>query len=132
MPSRPFKSCSYPGCPELVQGVRYCLVHEERERKRTQKIDDSRRGSSTSRGYNSRWSRASKAFLARPENQFCKLRLPGCTDFADTTDHIDPVDGANDPKFWDRDNWQASCAHCNRLKGHRNIKGEGFKGEGFK
>jgi len=107
MPPKIKKECSHPGCHELTI-ERYCPECQEKYGKQEQKAYDKRRGSSASRGYGSRWSKASKAFLSKPENQFCVLRLPGCTGIADTTDHIDPVDGPNDPKFWNRDNWQPS------------------------
>ena len=57
------------------------------------------------------------------ENQFCSLRLPGCTFIAQCVDHIDPPDGPDDPRFWDKNNHQPACIHCNSVKGHRKIVG---------
>jgi 5-methylcytosine-specific restriction protein A len=89
-----------------------------------QKRYDKQRGTPTQRGYNYRWAQYSKSFLNEPENQFCKLQLPGCKNIAECVDHIDPPNGADDPRFWDATNHQAACIHCNSVKGHRNIKGE--------
>jgi 5-methylcytosine-specific restriction endonuclease McrA len=63
---------------------------------------DKRRPSASLRGYDSKWQRESKAYLARPENRLCAC---GCGRLADMVDHIIPHRG--DMKlFWSRSNWQ--------------------------
>lgn len=120
MPTRPARSCAQPGCPMLTR-ERYCPQHKKEETRRY----DAKRGSAHERGYTSRWNRYSKWFLSQPDNVFCKLQLPGCTNLSKCVDHIDPPNGPNDPRFWDLKNHQGACIHCNSVKGHRKIIGEG-------
>ena len=115
---RPKRPCNFPGCAALVESGR-CEKHS----KQIQRQYDKQRGSSSERGYGSRWARYSKWFLSQSENVFCKLQLPGCTNLSECTDHIDPPDGPNDPRFWDRKNHQGSCLHCNSVKGHKKMVG---------
>lgn len=124
--------CSFPGCSRLAPASdRFCSVHiaqaraEADERRRAWlKRSDARRGSSRERGYTSAWNKYSKAFLSRPENQFCVLHLDGgCAVVAQCVDHIDPPDNARDPRFWDKSNHQPACIHCNSVKGHRYMVG---------
>jgi len=104
----------------------YCDKHKKQD----QRVRDKRRGTPHQRGYSYRWSLYSKAFLRNPDNVFCKLQLPGCTNLAGCVDHKDPPDGPDDPRFWDPNNHQAACIHCNSVKGHRMIKGEAEPFEG--
>lgn len=117
-PMKPLRPCSYPGCNQLVTSGR-CEKHTTQ----TQRQYDKQRGTPTERGYNSRWYRYSKLFLSRPENTFCKLQLPGCTNIAKCVDHIQAPNGADDPLFWQTSNHQASCIHCNSVKGHKTMVG---------
>lgn len=119
MPRRSPRFCSHPGCSRLVTDT-YCEEHAKLHEKQS----DVARDSSHKRGYNWRWRNYSKAFLRRPENQICKLHLPGCTILAECVDHIDPPDGPDDPRFWDKSNHQAACIRCNSVKGHKNIRGD--------
>lgn len=123
MPERIKKPCAKIGCPNITT-KQYCNEHMHLV-KDALKAYDKQRGSAYKRGYTKEWSRQAKAFLALPNNQFCKLRLKGCTGLAECPDHIIPVTGPDDPRFYDKTNWQASCNHCNRLKGNRTIVGEG-------
>jgi 5-methylcytosine-specific restriction protein A len=74
---------------------------------------DKRRPTAQQRGYDSKWRKESRAFLARPENRLCAC---GCGRIADCVDHIIPHRG--DRKlFWDRANWQplaSSPCHASR------------------
>jgi 5-methylcytosine-specific restriction protein A len=115
MSYRAKRPCSYPGCSKLVDKG-YCDKHKKQKENR---------GTAHQRGYNYRWSKYSKAFLSRPENVFCKLQLEGCTNIAQCVDHVIAVDGANDSNFWDVNNHQPACLHCNTLKGRKTIKGKG-------
>jgi 5-methylcytosine-specific restriction protein A len=67
MPKRASRTCSVPGCPNLVTDRRrsLCGVHQKEEWKR----QDALRGSSAQRGYGARWRQTSKAFLE--SNPWC-------------------------------------------------------------
>lgn len=120
MAQRAKKPCAYPGCRELVAGgERHCEVHK----KKVQQQADARRGSAHERGYTYRWRKYSAWFLRQPENAICKLQLQGCSRVSECVDHIDPPDGPDDPRFWDTNNHQGACIHCNSAKGHRKMEG---------
>lgn len=116
MPTRCKSLCRR--CKKLVDKPGLCEECKPKE----QRFWDKRRGSAHQRGYDSRWQKYSRAFLARPENQFCKLGLPGCTEFAECVDHVKPPKDKNDPLFWDKDNHQPACIHCNSVKGRKEIE----------
>ncbi|MBQ8129987.1 MAG: HNH endonuclease [Clostridia bacterium] len=124
MAHRSKRFCRCPGCSQLTSDPSgYCEDHrhlfDEQTRRR-----DLRRGTAKARGYDSRWARYSKAFLAQPGHQLCALRIDeGCAIVAQCVDHIDPPDGPRDPRFWDPANHQPACIHCNSVKGHRLIVG---------
>lgn len=68
---------------------------------------DKQRGTRSERGYDNRWIRARKAYLAKhPLCAYC-LRM-GRTTAALIVDHIKPHRG-NMVIFWDSGNWQALC-----------------------
>jgi 5-methylcytosine-specific restriction protein A len=118
------KMCGYSGCSRLVTPPeRYCERCKPKAQQQVRQRDQ-HRGSAYSRGYDYRWSKYSKLFLANPKNVFCKLQLPGCTNLAECPDHIDPPDGPDDPRFWDTNNHQPACLHCNSVKGHTKIEGK--------
>jgi 5-methylcytosine-specific restriction protein A len=120
MPNKPKRFCLYPGCPELTTKG-YCEKHRKQEMRQY----DKQRGSANDRGYTYRWSKYSQWFLRQPENLFCKLQLPGCTNLSECPDHIDPPDGPDDTRFWNPENHQGACLHCNSVKGHKKIVGKG-------
>ncbi|OMQ44938.1 HNH endonuclease [Ensifer sp. 1H6] len=78
------------------------------------------RGSASERGYNHRWSKASKTHLARsPLCVGCEAL--GRVEPATLVDHVDPHHGDPD-KFWDTSMWQASCKwHHDSVKQHLEI-----------
>lgn len=119
MPYKAKRPCCNPGCAELVDSG-YCDKHKRQQ----QRYEDQRRGTAHQRGYNSRWSRYAKFFLRQQGNQICKLRLDGCNYVAECVDHIEPHNG-DMVKFWDSNNHQAACIHCNSVKGNRTIRGDG-------
>lgn len=132
MASRSARFCKYENCSNIVTGsANYCNDHKAeaeaeaaRRKQAKQRRGDMRRGNSRDRGYTSAWSKYSKAFLARPENQFCVLRMDGgCAVVAQCVDHIDPPENATDPRFWNKANHQPACIHCNSVKGHRKLVG---------
>lgn len=101
--------CSEPGCPELVPyGTKYCDKHKALH------VGD--RKSAASRGYNSRWQKARRLFLQKPENVFCvECKKQGILKRAIVVDHIVPHRG-NQKLFWDESNWQALCKTCHDKK----------------
>ena len=118
--------CNHAGCFNLAGNSGYCEEHQqeaEQKIKERNRRADKYRGSAAARGYGYRWQKYSRAYLSKPGNQFCRLHLPGCTLIAECVDHIDPPDGPKDKKFWDKDNHQPACLHCNSVKGHRKIVG---------
>jgi 5-methylcytosine-specific restriction enzyme A len=81
----------------------------ERERKA---LVDRHRPNAMQRGYDGKWQKESKAFLALPGNERCAC---GCGRRADMVDH--KVAHKGDMKlFWDRANWQPMRLGCNSRK----------------
>lgn len=133
MANRAARFCKHNGCANIVRGEsNYCDAHRaeaeaeaQRRAQANQKRGDMCRGSSRERGYTTAWSKYSKAFLSKPENKFCCLRLDdGCAVVSQCVDHIDPPDNAKDKRFWDKSNHQPACIHCNSVKGHRFMIGK--------
>ncbi len=63
-----------------------------------------RRGSSTARGYDSRWRRLSERY--RRLVPYCELRYPGCARVAVDVDHRIPLRAAG------RSTWSNACSAC--------------------
>lgn len=94
------------------------------QRKRTaerQARADAQRPSARDRGYDARWEREAKAFLALPARRLCAC---GCGREADMVDHIIPHKG-DQRRFWDRSNWQPMNRRCNSRKAARDEGGFG-------
>lgn len=86
---------------------------DRQEQHQDAKIRDRWRGNSTARGYGHRWRRAAKTYLASADNLFCRR----CeTALATLVDHITPIQGADDPLFWEQSNWQPLCRRCHAIK----------------
>lgn len=101
MPWSARRPCRKLGCNKLsVRGKVYCEEHAELEGERM-------RGTAAERGYDKRWQRASRAYLAR--NPLCaQCRKEKKLTPATVVDHITPHRG--DRKlFWDPANWQGLC-----------------------
>ena len=82
---------------------------------------DQQRGTAASRGYDSRWSRYST--LYRKRHPLCVMCLAeGRTRASECVDHIEPVSGPDDPKFYDESNHQALCR---RHHSEKTAKGDG-------
>ncbi len=114
MPRRAASNCTRPGCAGVVRdGV--CTGCGPR-RKATDKAHDQRRGSSTSRGYGSRWRRLRMMFLrAHPLCADCSGA--GLTTAATDVHHIIAKrDGGADA--WE--NLEALCHSC-----HSTVTGAG-------
>jgi 5-methylcytosine-specific restriction protein A len=88
-----------------------------------------KRETAAKRGYGYRWQKYSAARL---------LRHPLCVDpdkrhkdvyvAAALTDHIVPVSGPEDSKFWESDNHQSLCWSCHSYKTAKEDGGFGHKG----
>ena len=100
MPTKPKIPCQHPGCPELVEpGKKYCERHKA--------LHSEEIRSASSRGYDSRWQRARKRFLAA--HPFCVMCLKeGRYEKATVVDHIIPHRG-DSKLFWDQCNLQSLC-----------------------
>ena len=67
------------------------------------------RGNAAQRGYDHRWRRASKAWLALPENLLCiDCTAEGREGLAEVVDHQIPHRGDME-LFWDESNWRPRC-----------------------
>lgn len=105
MPMKPPRIC---GCGKLVPSGVICACQIARNREA-----DQRRPSAADRGYDGKWRRESKAFLALPQNRLCACK---CGRVADMVDHIIPHRG-DMRLFWSRSNWQplaSSPCHASR------------------
>jgi 5-methylcytosine-specific restriction enzyme A len=82
-------------------------------RRASKAAHDRNRLTARQRGYDSKWERAAKQFLAQPQNRLCAC---GCGRVADMVDHIKPHRG-DMGLFWNRSNWQpmaGSPCHSSR------------------
>jgi len=114
MPMRPKRPCAHPGCPELVPyGARYCARHKGLHPEATR--------SAASRGYGSKWQRASREYLAK--HPLCVMCLDeGRARMATVVDHIRPHRG-DATLFWDPSNWQPLCKeHHDRKTGNEDSR----------
>lgn len=75
------------------------------------------RPNSAARGYGSRWRKYRLAFLSRHPVCAC-----GCGHGATDVDHIKPVDGPDDPLFWDPKNHQPLTHECHSRKTMAELK----------
>lgn len=109
--------CRHHGCPELTLEP-YCAKHKGE----AHRWQDEQRGSSTERGYDGKWRKARRRWLA--EHPLCaECDRHGRVTAANTVDHIIPHRG--DRKlFWRRSNWQSLCAACHNRKTAREMRGD--------
>ena len=109
MPMRAPRICS---CGHRVAGGAVCICQQ-----RKKVVRDQQRPSARDRGYDTKWQKESRAYLARPENRHCAC---GCGRIADCVDHILPHRG-DMRLFWNRANWQPlaqSPCHNSRKQSH--------------
>lgn len=108
MPSKPYKPCNELRCPNLTR-ERYCEDHKQNRNEY-----DKYRGSSSKRGYDSKWRKARNDYLIK--HPFCvECDKVGVINAATVVDHIIPHKG-DKQLFWDsKSNWQSLCEmHHNR------------------
>jgi 5-methylcytosine-specific restriction protein A len=114
--------CHKPACPNRKP----CPIEGHQPKARHTELD-SRRGLPKERGYDKRWDKASKGYLA--SNRLCvACHREGRVGAAVLTDHIVPVRERPD-LFWVRQNWQPLCrdhhADKTRREGVRNGRQAG-------
>lgn len=128
MPSALARACTTPGCPNVSYGGKCTSCRKQA---------DQRRGSAHARGYGRRWTETSR-LLRRTTLRYCGDRMPGAPPTTDSRcpqdryrrtlsqviDHIIPVTGPNDPRFWDSTNWQGLCDTCHNTKRQRESLGQ--------
>lgn len=86
MPRKPKRPCSYPGCPELVDG-RFCEKHAKQESRRYEKYD---RDSEKRKRYGRRWKRIRDRYIAaHPLCERCEKL--GSVNVAEEVHHIKPL-----------------------------------------
>ena len=104
--------CPTPGCGRITTGGLCAGCEADRQRR-----VDARRPSSSRRGYDERWRRASRAYLR--EHPLCECGLDccpnGCNQPAKHVDHRDGL-GPLGPRGYDRSNWQALAHGCHSRK----------------
>lgn len=129
--------CAAPGCSSLVPKGR-CQAHQRHQ----QRTYDQIRGTAAQRGYDSHWGRYRARFLA--EHWYCGARpdnLPPTghsrclaqgqylvrspTGRPSVVDHIIPVSGPDDPRFYDPTNHQHLCWECHQRKRQREAIASG-------
>ena len=108
LPYKPKKECGYPGCPKLIPaGMPYCTEHKRVEQKRY----DKERGTAAQRGYDARWQRYRKQYIA--EHPLC-INFDECHNPTTVVDHKQPASKGGD--FWDPNNHQPMCKSCHDRK----------------
>lgn len=68
---------------------------------------DKTRPTARARGYDARWEKEAKAFLAQPENEYCSCGSP-----ATLVRHVISIRRAPQLRM-NRNNWLPGCARCN-------------------
>jgi 5-methylcytosine-specific restriction protein A len=128
MPAALLRACSSSGCPTLVRSGR-CTEHERAK----QQAYDNARGTSSERGYGSRWRKYRDWFLAKwrtcgakpkgsPDTQDSQCKAMGRIVAATVVDHIVPVSGPQDPTFYKPECHQALCDACHNAKRQRESR----------
>jgi len=114
MPQKPMRPCRFPGCPHLTDDKSgYCPEHLKQTRRR----QDKERGTSTQRGYNYRWQRYRRAYLAaHPLCVLCLKKKPEVVREATVIHHVD-----RNPKNNEKSNLIALCDECHRNEHRQEI-----------
>lgn len=118
--NKPKRPCCFKGCKNYQEIGSYCKEHYEQRKRAMIKRrfewlkEHSARTNSNDKGYNSAWSRASKAYLK--QHPLCaECMRHGILTPATEVDHIIPHKGNKD-LFWDSSNWQSLCHSCHSKK----------------
>lgn len=120
---RALRECGHPGCHTLTR-ENYCDKHKQLHIRSQKEFE---RESPTKRGYNYKWTKARKVFLAQhPVCECPECKASGHPLPANVVDHIIPHRG-NQNLFWDENNWQAMNKRCHDKKTARENGGFGNK-----
>ncbi|WP_082342771.1 HNH endonuclease signature motif containing protein [Vulgatibacter incomptus] len=115
MAQSPDRPCSFPGCPNLVQGFRVfrCPEHPYERDTLNDAAYDQKRGSASQRGYDHAWKKLRDSHLSK--HPLCALCLSsGRVRAAFLVDHIrELIDGG---ARLDPSNLQSLCSPCHSLK----------------
>lgn len=105
------KICAHPGCRSLsLENDDRCIRHKNDKR---HGWESSRQGSSTKRGYGSKWRKLRKLVLERDMYVCVLCRKNNIVKYATDVDHIKPkAQGGSD----DIENLQSLCRACHRKK----------------
>ncbi len=125
MPTACKRPCAHPRCTELVTSGR-CPKHQKAK---AQAYDD-RRGTASSRGYGTRWTKYRAWFLEQnpccgdrphgfPQTGDSQCVTQGLSVMATVVDHVIPVTGPGDPSFYTPAAHQALCESCHNAKRQR-------------
>lgn len=109
MPSKGGRVCGH--CNQVHQPGERCPLTKAMDDERKARFDKTR-PSARQRGYDTKWQKESKAFLAMPRNRLCAC---GCGRAANMVDHRIAHKGSQ-TLFWDRANWQPMNSHCHNTK----------------
>jgi 5-methylcytosine-specific restriction endonuclease McrA len=128
MPATLARACSHYGCSHSAP----CPDHGQQAKALAY---DDRRGSASSRGYDRHWRQYTQQFRNTlvlkgvSRAGLCGARLPGTPETADSqcqasgyvtigtvVDHIVPISGRYDPRFYDPTNHQLLCDRCHNVK----------------
>ena len=118
-------------CRGLTTG-RYCTPCSKAWKQTTQQAHDEKRGTASSRGYDARWSKWRRWVIGEYKLVFCGDRPPGAPMTDDSRcllakpqriyrvgtqlDHIEPIDGPDDPRRLNATAVQLLCLTCDRRK----------------
>ena len=112
--------CRHPHCGQLLSTPGYCSAHQADAliaKRTTSRLNDIRRGSSTSRGYTYRWTKVRNAYIK--QHVLCvHCRQAGRLTEATEVDHIIPVQ-VDPNRMYDESNWQSLCKPCHTAKTNR-------------
>lgn len=94
--------------------------------KRDWRAYDRQRGTAAQRGYDNHWAKYSIQY--RAEHPLCIQCLnQGRTTPVGHVDHIIPVTGPDDPRFWDESNHQPLCRSCHSRKTAQEENGRAIR-----
>jgi 5-methylcytosine-specific restriction enzyme A len=96
-------------------------LHRPQGKRERDRRHDARRGSARARGYDARWERARKLYLA--EHPLCRMcEHTGRIEPATVVDHK-IAHRRDQALFWDQNNWQPLCVSCHSRAKQREERG---------
>lgn len=82
------------------------------------------RPNAAARGYGYRWQKYADNYLRK--HPLCvRCQAVGRSEIARAVDHVTPVSGADDRRFWDTTNHQGLCFSCHAVKTNTEDRGKG-------